>query len=174
MLAVLLSQPPDPSIAAEPKPQEVVVAMPSFAPRASAALIVCAASSSVVLAGKNEGAHGNPLRGAAIVASAYGESEKASRGYIRLHFTADNLKVSGGYYDGETRVWGPDYDYTVQSDAPEDFVATRKGSGEQAMPQTLVLNRVTGTAILTLAVASLPSGAHPQVTSTFYVCEPAR
>lgn len=152
--------------------KELVVPLPIFAPRASAAAIVCSSSSSVVLQGKNEGASGNSLATAAIVASISGEMARESKQSMRIRFSTGAIKVALASSEGPPLAWGPDFDYTVQSDAPEDFIAIRKGSGEIGMLLSLVLNRVTGTMIQTLAIASLPSGAHPMVVSTFYVCQP--
>jgi hypothetical protein len=160
--------------AAESAEKGLAVRLPAFAPRASAASIVCSPSSSVSLQAKNEGAEGNPLKDAAVIAQIVAGSESLEPPNMRLRFDANLLKVSFGYTLGKKFTWGPDWDYSVQSDAAQDYVATKKGSGEMGMLQTLVLNRVTGSAILTLAVASLPSGGHPFVDSTFYVCQPER
>jgi hypothetical protein len=163
-----------PAWAADQPVKELAVPLPKFAPRASATTVVCSPSSGVSLRAENEGAAGNPLQTASVVARAVGEPDRAGKQHMRIRFVPAALQISLGSYAGSTMMWGPDYEYSIQGDAPEDFVAIRKGSGEIGMLQTLVLNRVTGTAILTLAVGSLPSGAHPYVSSTFFTCEPQR
>jgi hypothetical protein len=160
---------------AAPEKKELVAPLPAYAPRASAASVVCSPSSSVTLEAKNEGALGNPLSTAAVIARLTGPSD-APKPDMRLRFGAAVLKVALGFYaDARSNItWGPDLEYTVQSDAPEDYLAIMKPLYPAMGIQTLAVNRVTGTAIVTLAIASLPQGAHPHVDSTFYVCQPER
>lgn len=161
------------SVAAEPPKKELTTPLPSFAPRASAPLVVCSPLTGAWLEAKNAHTDGNASSSPEAIAGIRGEAERGDKQFLRLRFGYQALTASLGSYLNGALSWGGEFEYAVQSDAPEDFVAIKKGSGEMGMLQTLVLNRVTGTAILTLAVGSLPSHGHPYVGSTFYTCEAA-
>lgn len=154
--------------------KEMAIPLPAYAPRASASVVICTPSANVNLSGKNEGAANNPLKSAAIVGGV--SRELHPRQFMRLDFHASSMTVALGTLEHGVMIWSSDAEYKVLSDVPEDFVAIRKGSGEpgllQGMLQTVVLNRVTGTAISTFAIASLPTGAHPSLSATFFVCQP--
>lgn len=143
--------------------------VPEYAPRASAALVVCSPVAGSYLAGKESAKNKRPE----VAATFTGEStDRADKQFMRVHFLGSGLKMALGSYLENKLTWGPDFDYTVESDAPEDFVAIKAGSGQMGMLQTLVLNRVTGAAILTLTLGSYKPGTLPSTSSTFYVCAP--
>jgi hypothetical protein len=153
--------------------QTVTTPMPGFAPQASATLVVCTPVKTSTLSGTNAGAGENALPGSAVVSYVTGEIPRDIKQLLRLRFGAGQLKAALGTA-GPSSQWGPEYSYDVLNDAPEDFTAVKTGSAQIGMMQSLAMNRVTGTAMLTMLVASLPSGAHPMASATFYTCEPAR
>lgn len=156
------------ALAAEPERSELASALPSFAPRASALSLVCAPSTSTALTARAVKRQPSELES---VGTVYAPESDGGQ-YLRLRFGAGPLTAYFGTRKGKSYEWGTPFPYDVQSDAPEDFVAIKSGSGQLGMLQTLVVNRVAGTAILSLAVASLGAERQPRVSSTFYVCEP--
>jgi hypothetical protein len=164
LTTVLASQ----ALASEPKQAELASALPRFAPRASALWLVCSPATSTALSARTAKGRPSELESVGTVYAPQGSGGQ----YLRLHFGAGPLTAYLGTRNGQSYEWGTPFPYDVQSDAPEDYVAIKAGSGQIGMLQTLVVNRVAGAAILTLAVASLGAERQPRVSSTFYVCEP--
>lgn len=159
---------------AEVERREMRVPLAPYSPRASAAVVVCVPSLTSSIQGRNEHVEGDRLVPASVVGRVGKTVEAEARQLMRLRFGMKDVQISLGADQNGRLTWGPEYAYDVQSDAAEDFVAIRNGSGKMGMLQSLVANRVTGTAILSMAIGSLPSGAHPYESSTFYACEPER
>jgi hypothetical protein len=137
-------------------------------------MVVCTPVNGVTVRGLNEGGSSTKLPGPTVDTMVYPARPYGQDQLTRLTFTAGPLKVALGYTQAGKVNWGPDFDYRVLNDAPEDFTSIREGSGERGMLQTLVINRVTGTAIMTDEEASLPTGAHPSISTWFMTCEPQR
>jgi len=119
------------------------------------------------LRGENESG-GKP---ASIGASIYADKGD-NRHHVRLVMQMDRVMVAGGFESKGKTEFGPDFPYKVLHDSPEDYFAIDERMGTLGFVQAIAVNRVTGTLLFSNLYASLPMGAHPFGSQSFYTCSP--
>lgn len=143
---------------------ELSVPMPKFATQPSATLLFCKGVLNNTLQGFNN--KKAPPNVTGII-----ENSAADR--LRLSFNRSELMVATTTHQDGTQNSYFDWPYKIIGDDPVNFYAMRIRKTEVDDLQTIALDRVTGTLILTVISASYPNfPAHPHSSSTFYVCSP--
>ncbi len=139
--------------------------MPKFATQPSATVIYCRQVLSNTLQGFNDDAKGAP--------KVTGKIDNFAESRLRLTFDANDVLVSSAAQFNGKHTFGTDLPYKILNDDPMHFFAMQNSTKAMDTLQTIAIDRVTGTLILTSLSASFPNmpGA-PYAESLFFVCSP--
>jgi hypothetical protein len=150
---------------------KIQIPFPKFVTRPSATTLYCNGVLNTELRGLNE----NYMPGEKSPARITGDISKVTQSdKVKIVFKSTGVMVStsmptpkGGY------IFGPEFPYKILNDDPTNFFAIQDRTKDtMTMLQIISVNREAGTMIWSSEESSLPTGGHPWVSSTFFVCSP--